>query len=111
MKKWQQALVWLVATVLLAVSAGYLLNVYRARHFTRLKATVLEERSEIVGLSDRLFGPPSPIIQTTILLAYTVNGNEYTGEIRTARSGSFLKGTKVNIICNTRNPRFIDLNE
>lgn len=111
MKKWQQALVWLVATVLFAVSAGSLLRAYRTTHFTRLKATVLEQHSEIVGLSDRLFGPPRPIIQTTVLLAYSVDGNEYTGEIRTARSGSFLKGTKVNIVYNKRDPRFIDLNE
>ena len=111
MKKWQEALLWLVLTVVFGVTAGLAVRACRTRCFTQLEATVLAEHTKIVGQVDRKFGPPIPITETTLLLAYSVSGNQYTGEVRTGRARPFLKGTKVNIICNKRDPRFIDLNE
>ena len=111
MKKWQEALLWLGLTVILGVTVGFAIRACRMTYFKQLNATVLEEHSKTVGQVDRIFGPPIPVIETTLVVSYSVNGNQYTGEIRTGRSGPFAKGTKVSFICNKRDPGFIDLNE
>ena len=111
MKKLRFILVCVVLGIGLAIMAGYFINSCKAINYYSLPAKVVEVRTQEIGFNDRgRYGPPIPVYETFLVLQYRVNGNQYTGQIKTSEAG-FSIGSTVSIICNKKNPLYISLDE